>query len=85
MVSPELAGIMAAVMELMNSRLGSFSVSTRWVSSVAFMLVTFKNAEIRGVPSFSDPAQRSKEYNTSSMVTALPLWNFTPSRRVKVY
>ena len=55
------------------------------VDEVASMLVTLENAEIRGVPSFSDPAQRSKEYNTSSMVTALPLWNFTPSRRVKVY
>ena len=85
MVALEPAGMMAAVMELINSRLGSFKVSTRWVSSVASMLVTLENAEIRGVPSFSDPAQRSKEYNTSSMVTALPLWNFTPSRKVKVY
>ena len=54
------------------------------VVSSAWMLEIAESAGIRGVPSESS-AQRSMEYVTSRISTGSPLWNCTPSRRVKVY
>ena len=61
MVGPEPSGMMGAVRALKNSRPGSFKVMTTWRPSGASMLSTAENAETRGFPSFSDPAQRFRE------------------------
>ena len=61
MVGPESLGMTGEVRALMNSVLGSASSTTTRPPSTASILETLENAETRGVPSFSDPAQRSRE------------------------